>query len=107
MDTTASCRSNRISPPRTASAASVVSRASTAPRVRCGACCHPTESFPTEEEPPMATHDDRQHTTDVLDEERLGRTYRAILGDIPPHVRTRWATLVAAGRARTVEAIEE
>jgi 4-carboxymuconolactone decarboxylase len=55
----------------------------------------------------MAMNDDRPHTSQPLDEERLGRTYRAILGEIPPHVRTRWATLVAAGRARTVEAIEE
>src|SRR5262245_33868364 len=30
-----------------------------------------------------------------------------MLGEIPPHVRARWAILVAAGRARTVEAIEE
>jgi 4-carboxymuconolactone decarboxylase len=44
------------------------------------------------------------HITD--EEERLGGTYRTLLGEIPPHVRDRWATLAAAGRAESIERIE-
>jgi len=40
-------------------------------------------------------------------EERLGSTYRALLGEIPPHVRDRWATLASAGRTKSIERIEE
>jgi 4-carboxymuconolactone decarboxylase len=39
-------------------------------------------------------------------EDRLGQTYRTLLGEIPPHVRDRWATLAAAGRAASIERIE-
>jgi|GEM_PF-3435100 len=39
-------------------------------------------------------------------EERLGTTYRTLLGEIPPHVRDRWATLAGAGRAASIERIE-
>jgi 4-carboxymuconolactone decarboxylase len=39
-------------------------------------------------------------------EESLGQVYRTLLGEIPPHVRDRWATLAAAGRATSIERIE-
>jgi 4-carboxymuconolactone decarboxylase len=39
-------------------------------------------------------------------EERLGRTYQAMLGEVPPHVRGRWATVAALGRPELIEAIE-
>jgi 4-carboxymuconolactone decarboxylase len=39
-------------------------------------------------------------------EERLGSTYRTLLGEIPPHVRDRWATLASAGRVASIERIE-
>jgi 4-carboxymuconolactone decarboxylase len=39
-------------------------------------------------------------------EERLGRTYRAMLGEVPPHVRERWAAVAALGRPELIEAIE-
>jgi len=42
----------------------------------------------------------------TAEEERLGGTYVALLGEIPPHVRDRWSTLAAAGRAKSIEAIE-
>src|SRR5215468_9666892 len=41
------------------------------------------------------------------EEERLGGTYRALLGEIPPHVRDRWATMASAGRAASIEKIEQ
>jgi 4-carboxymuconolactone decarboxylase len=43
----------------------------------------------------------------TAEEERLGGTYRALLGEIPPHVRDRWATLAGAGRATSIERIEQ
>ena len=43
----------------------------------------------------------------TAEEERLGGTYRALLGEIPPHVRDRWATLASAGRAASIERIEQ
>jgi 4-carboxymuconolactone decarboxylase len=39
-------------------------------------------------------------------EQRLGGTYRAMLGEVPPHVRERWAAVAALGRPELVEAIE-
>jgi 4-carboxymuconolactone decarboxylase len=39
-------------------------------------------------------------------EQRLGGTYHAILGEVPPHVRERWATVAALGRPELIEAIE-
>jgi 4-carboxymuconolactone decarboxylase len=39
-------------------------------------------------------------------ESRLGSTYHAILGEVPPHVRERWATVAALGRPELIEAIE-
>ena len=39
-------------------------------------------------------------------EQRLGGTYRAILGEVPPHVRERWAAVAAVGRPELIEAIE-
>jgi 4-carboxymuconolactone decarboxylase len=41
------------------------------------------------------------------EEERLGSTYRTLFGEIPPHVRDRWATLAGAGRAASIEKIEQ
>jgi len=55
----------------------------------------PTPDFPGSASP---------QTTD--EEERLGQTYRTLLGEIPPHVRDRWATLASAGRAASIERIE-
>lgn len=40
-------------------------------------------------------------------EERLGGTYHAILGEVPPHVRERWAAVAALGRPELIEAIEQ
>lgn len=40
-------------------------------------------------------------------EQRLGRTYHAMLGEVPPHVRKRWATVAALGRTDLIEAIEQ
>jgi 4-carboxymuconolactone decarboxylase len=40
-------------------------------------------------------------------EQRLGRTYHAMLGEVPPHVRERWAVVAALGRPELIEAIEE
>jgi 4-carboxymuconolactone decarboxylase len=42
----------------------------------------------------------------TAEEERLGGTYVTLLGEIPPHVRDRWSTLAAAGRATSLERIE-
>lgn len=39
-------------------------------------------------------------------EERLGATYNAMLGEVPPHVRERWAAVAALGRPELIEAIE-
>jgi 4-carboxymuconolactone decarboxylase len=39
-------------------------------------------------------------------EERLGSTYHAILGEVPSHVRERWAAVAALGRPQLIEAIE-
>jgi 4-carboxymuconolactone decarboxylase len=39
-------------------------------------------------------------------EQRLGRTYHAMLGEVPPHVRERWAVVAALGRPELIEAIE-
>lgn len=39
-------------------------------------------------------------------EQRLGRTYHAMLGEVPPHVRARWAAVAALGRPELIEAIE-
>jgi 4-carboxymuconolactone decarboxylase len=39
-------------------------------------------------------------------EERLGATYQAMLGEVPPHVRQRWAAMVGLGRPQVIEAIE-
>jgi 4-carboxymuconolactone decarboxylase len=39
-------------------------------------------------------------------EQRLGCTYRAMLGEVPPHVRERWAAVAALGRPELIEAIE-
>jgi 4-carboxymuconolactone decarboxylase len=39
-------------------------------------------------------------------EERLGGTYRALLGEVPPHVQDRWAVVGALGRPQVIEAIE-
>jgi 4-carboxymuconolactone decarboxylase len=39
-------------------------------------------------------------------EERLGGTYRAMLGEVPSHVRERWAAVAALGRPELIEAIE-
>jgi 4-carboxymuconolactone decarboxylase len=39
-------------------------------------------------------------------EERLGGTYREMLGEVPPHVRERWAAVGAVGRPELIEAIE-
>jgi 4-carboxymuconolactone decarboxylase len=43
----------------------------------------------------------------TAEEERLGQTYVTLLGEIPPHVRDRWATLASAGRAMSIERIEQ
>ncbi|HZN73605.1 MAG TPA: carboxymuconolactone decarboxylase family protein [Micromonosporaceae bacterium] len=43
----------------------------------------------------------------TAEEERLGGTYVTLLGEIPPHVRDRWATLAAAGRVASIERIEQ
>lgn len=40
-------------------------------------------------------------------EQRLGGTYHAMLGEVPPHVRERWAAVVALGRPELIEAIEQ
>jgi 4-carboxymuconolactone decarboxylase len=39
-------------------------------------------------------------------EQRLGGTYQAMLGEVPPHVRERWAAVAALGRPELIEAIE-
>ena len=39
-------------------------------------------------------------------EQRLGATYHAMLGEVPPHVRERWAAVAALGRPELIEAIE-
>jgi 4-carboxymuconolactone decarboxylase len=39
-------------------------------------------------------------------EERLGGTYHAMLGEVPPHVRERWAAVAGLGRPELIEAIE-
>jgi 4-carboxymuconolactone decarboxylase len=39
-------------------------------------------------------------------EQRLGGTYRTMLGEVPPHVRERWAAVAALGRPELIEAIE-
>jgi 4-carboxymuconolactone decarboxylase len=39
-------------------------------------------------------------------EQRLGGTYHAMLGEVPPHVRERWAAVAALGRPELIEAIE-
>jgi 4-carboxymuconolactone decarboxylase len=39
-------------------------------------------------------------------EERLGGTYHAMLGEVPPHVRERWAVVADLGRPELIEAIE-
>jgi 4-carboxymuconolactone decarboxylase len=39
-------------------------------------------------------------------EDRLGGTYRAMLGEVPPHVRERWAAVGGLGRPELIEAIE-
>jgi 4-carboxymuconolactone decarboxylase len=39
-------------------------------------------------------------------EERLGRTYHSLLGEVPPHVRERWAAVAGLGRPELIEAIE-
>jgi 4-carboxymuconolactone decarboxylase len=39
-------------------------------------------------------------------EERLGSTYQAMSGAVPPHVRERWAAVAALGRPEVIEAIE-
>jgi 4-carboxymuconolactone decarboxylase len=39
-------------------------------------------------------------------EDRLGGTYHAMVGEVPPHVRQRWATVAGMGRPETIEAIE-
>jgi 4-carboxymuconolactone decarboxylase len=39
-------------------------------------------------------------------EQRLGGTYRAMLGEVPPHVRERWMVVAALGRPELIEAIE-
>jgi 4-carboxymuconolactone decarboxylase len=39
-------------------------------------------------------------------EERLGGTYHAMLGEVPPHVRERWAAVADLGRPELIEAIE-
>jgi 4-carboxymuconolactone decarboxylase len=39
-------------------------------------------------------------------EERLGGTYHAMLGEVPPHVRERWPAVAALGRPELIEAIE-
>jgi 4-carboxymuconolactone decarboxylase len=39
-------------------------------------------------------------------EQRLGATYHAMLGEVPPHVRERWTAVAALGRPELIEAIE-
>ena len=39
-------------------------------------------------------------------EERLGATYTAMLGEVPPHVRERWAAVAGLGHPELIEAIE-
>ena len=39
-------------------------------------------------------------------EERLGGTYHAMLGEVPAHVRERWAAVADLGRPELIEAIE-
>jgi 4-carboxymuconolactone decarboxylase len=39
-------------------------------------------------------------------EERLGGTYHEMLGEVPPHVRERWAAVADLGRPELIEAIE-
>lgn len=57
----------------------------------------------------MATTDFPGSSSEKIteEEERLGGTYRAMLGEIPPHVRDRWATLASAGRVASIEKIEQ
>jgi 4-carboxymuconolactone decarboxylase len=39
-------------------------------------------------------------------EQRLGGTYHEMLGEVPPHVRERWAAVADLGRPELIEAIE-
>ncbi|HLH67303.1 MAG TPA: carboxymuconolactone decarboxylase family protein [Solirubrobacteraceae bacterium] len=39
-------------------------------------------------------------------EQRLGGTYRSMIGEVPPHVRQRWAAVAGLGRPEVIEAIE-
>jgi 4-carboxymuconolactone decarboxylase len=50
-------------------------------------------------QPIDATHDD-----ETLER---GRTYLAMMNEIPPHVVERWAIMKAAGRTATIDAIED